>query len=110
MPEDTKAHQRTDPNSWSAPRPHDASTMNEQDGFQSVTVRIKDDTHQTPLKPNQRSPSSYSPRPSVRPLDQPRTCARRDPRAPPTYPFLAYATVKDRKQSRLQPRNCGPTG
>jgi len=47
------------------------------------------------------------PRPPVRPLDQPRARAR-DPRAPPTYPFLAYATVKDRSEITQASRKRGP--
>ena len=36
--------------------------------------------------------------------------AHEDPRAPPTYPFLAYATVKDRSEVTHSPVRTGPTG
>ena len=34
---------------------------------------------------------------------------RSDPRAPPTYPFLAYATVKDRSEVAHSPARTGLT-
>ena len=49
------------------------------------------------------------PRPPVRPLDQPRARAR-DPRAPPTYPFLAYTTVKEPERRHPCTRKNGPFG
>jgi hypothetical protein len=54
-----------------------------------------------------RSEFYSNPDPPVRPLDQPRACTR-DPKAPPTYPFLAYATVKDRSEITQRPANAGP--
>jgi hypothetical protein len=35
--------------------------------------------------------------------------ARGDPRAPPTYPFLAYSSVKDRSEISSSPARTGPT-
>ena len=47
--------------------------------------------------PDHRSGRSISP-----------VLAHEDPRAPPTYPFLAYATVKDRSKNTHRPRKNGP--
>jgi len=71
------------------------------------TVTHKKDTRPNALKPDQQIRVVLKPRPPIRPLDQSRARAR-NPRAPPTYPFLAYATVKDRKRNRSPPRKNGP--
>ena len=72
-------------------------TMNERSSLQSVTVRIKEDTHRNALKAKPTNPSGTHPDHrsgrSISPV-----LAHADPRAPPTYPFLAYATVKDRSE------------
>jgi hypothetical protein len=72
------------------------------------TVTHQKDTRPNALKPDQQVQVLLKPRPKIRPLDQPRARAR-DPRAPPTYPFLAYATVKDRSEIDRDPARTGPT-
>ena len=79
---------------WSAPTTPASATMT-RDSFKAycnasrryATERLKAKTNEIQVL--------LKPRPLVRPLDQLRARAR-NPRAPPTYPFLAYATVKDR--------------
>ena len=88
---------------WSVP-----VTMSEPEQPSKRTVRIKRRYISDALKA-QPTKSRFIFTQTVSPATRSAPCSRtRDPRAPPTYPFLAYATVKDR--SRLWSRYNGLNG
>jgi hypothetical protein len=99
-------HQRTDPNSMVRPDPRWLSPPCPGTASKR-TVTHQKDTLRTPQSQTNRIQVLLKPRPPIRPLDQPRARAQ-NPRAPPTYPFLAYATVKDRSEITCGPAPCGP--
>ena len=80
----------------------------EQNNLQSVTVRIKEDTDERPKAKPTKSEFilTQTAGPTARSVPRSR---EDDPGAPPTYPFLAYSSVKDRSRDTSAPAETGPT-
>ena len=92
-------HQRTDPYSLAPPAHHEADGARK--AFCNASKRYIA-AHFAGLRTNK----SRFRETTDRSFDQPTRCslARAPQRAPPTYPFLAYSQVKERRQRRLMPR------
>ncbi len=92
-------HQRTDPYSLAPPAHHEADGAFK--AFCNASKRYIA-AHFAGVRTNE----SRFRETTDRSFDQPTRCslARAPQRAPPTYPFLAYSPVKERRQRRLMPR------